>query len=286
MEDQYENHLFLDPRTSALFPTMKQCARCPKEKPLSDFNNRQSTKDGKQAYCRLCQEEDRLQRFYHFSRQERALMYDRQQGQCPVCQESHPQLYIYAFQGIGVLKLVCPRCMRILNGFNRNPAIVESAIAYLDYFGSRVLYGVALRFQDDWEARQTREPPRQTHRRPYRRGVNPDTYDHWSFLNEHTCYICWEPCPTGRDLARDHQHITERNRGLLCFSCNTTLGIAKEDPNLLHACATFLESYLVPYIASVLWITDAMIAEAAHDALLAAFLLWTVYFTTTSMSSA
>jgi hypothetical protein len=72
----------------------------------------------------------------------------------------------------------------------------------------------------------------------------------------------------------------------LCFACNTTLEIAKEDPDLLHACATFLESYLVPYIASVLWITDAMIAEAAHDALLAAFLLWTVYFTTTSMSRA
>jgi len=180
MEDQYENHLFLDPRTSALFPTMKQCARCPKEKPLSDFHNRRGTKDGKQSYCRDCQEEDRLQRFYHFSRQERDLMYDRQQGQCPVCQGSHPQLSIYAFKGLGVIRLVCPRCMRMLNGFNRNPAIVESAIGYLDYFGSRVLYGVERHVNEDWEATPPGEPPRKSHRRQYRRGVKPETYDHWS----------------------------------------------------------------------------------------------------------
>jgi len=71
MEDQYDNQRFLDPHTSTLFPTLKQCARCPKEKPPSDFHNRQSTKDGKQSYCRDCQEEDRLQRFYNFSRQRR-----------------------------------------------------------------------------------------------------------------------------------------------------------------------------------------------------------------------
>jgi hypothetical protein len=199
------------------------------------------------------------------TRQQRDLMYDRQQGQCASCHVFHPQLYIYACEGLGVISLVCPRCLRICNGFNHSPDIITSAIAYLDYFRSKALYRVELHIKEDWEASQPVELPRQTRRRQYLRGVNPETYEHWSSLNEHTCYICWEPCPTGRDLARDHQHVTDRNRGLLCLPCNTTLGIAKEDTDLLDACATFLHAYLDPYIASLLGITDDMVADAEQE---------------------
>src|SRR5207248_78649 len=157
-------------------------------------------------------------------------------GQCASCHIWYPQLYIYAFEGIEVISLVCPRCMRILNGCNRHPDIITSAINYLDYFGSRVLYRVAVRFQDDWEARHTGEPQRKTRRRHYPRGVNPETYDQWSLWNNHRCYICGEFCVTEQALAKDHQHVPDRNRGLLCFQCNTTLGTAKDDIDLLYAC--------------------------------------------------
>src|SRR5437870_5962104 len=267
MNDQSDTALGIVPPPSARAYDAKQCARCGREKPVPDFNHRQRSKDGKQSYCRDCQDDDRLQRFYNFSRQERDLMYERQRGQCAVCQGSHPQLYLYAFKGLGVISLVCPRCMRLLNGFNRHPDIVESAIDYLDYFSSKALYRVERRVQEDWEDRHGGEPPRRTRNRQYPRGVNPETYDHWSLLNNYTCYICGEPCPTGRNLARDHRHVTDRNRGLLCFSCNTTLGIAKETPELLRACAEFLQSYLAPYIAGFVSITDEMIADADHDAL-------------------
>src|SRR5438128_4159378 len=136
--------LVLDPPPSALVPGMKQCARCTAQKPLPDFNYRQSSKDERQSYCRPCQHDDHLLRAYNLTWQERDLMFAQQQGQCAVCQRAHPQLYIYAFEGIGVLNLLCPRCMRVLNGFNRNPAIVEAAIDYLDYFASRALRGVQL----------------------------------------------------------------------------------------------------------------------------------------------
>jgi hypothetical protein len=98
----------------------------------------------------------------------------------------YPQLYIYAFEGMGVISLVCPRCMRICSGFNHNPDIITSAIDYLDYFGSRGLYGVALRVNENWEALPTRAPPRKTRGRHYPRGVNPETYDYWSLLNNLT----------------------------------------------------------------------------------------------------
>ncbi len=208
MDNVSANPLVLDPLPSALVPALKPCARCTEQKPWHDFNHRQGTKDGKQSYCRLCQQDDHLLRAYNLTRQERDLMYERQRGQCAVCQGSHPQLYIHAFEGVGVISLVCPRCRRICNGFNHNPDIITSAIDYLNYFGSKALYRVEQRVQEDWQARHTGEPPRRTRRRHYPRGVNEETYEHWSLLNDHTCYICGEPCPT------DHgRNDCQRGRG-------------------------------------------------------------------------
>ena len=198
-------------------------------------------------------------------------MYAQQQGRCASCHTWYAHLYIYACPELGVMSLVCTLCTRIFNGFHHHPAIILSAIDYLHYFGSRVLYRVELRFQDDWEARHTGKPPRKTRHRHYPRGVNPETYDHWSLWNNHRCYICGERCRTEQALAKDHQHVTNRNRGLLCFLCNTTLGTANDDIDLLYACATFLTSSLAPYIAAVSIagsgrITDDMVADADKEA--------------------
>ncbi len=34
------------------------------------------------------------------------------------------------------------------------------------------------------------------------------------------CEICENPCTTGRSLAADHDHDTNKFRGLLCVKCN------------------------------------------------------------------
>jgi hypothetical protein len=133
-------------------------------------------------------------------------------------------------------------------------------------FSSKALYRVERRVKEDWQARHTGEPQHRTRRRQDPRGVNPETFDHWSLLNEHTCYICREPCPTERALAKDHQHVTDRYRGLLCVLCNMTLGVAQENTDLLKACAAFLQSYLAPSIAGFVSITDEMVADAEEEA--------------------
>jgi hypothetical protein len=38
----------------------------------------------------------------------------------------------------------------------------------------------------------------------------------------------------------DHDHKTGRVRGLLCFSCNTILGLAKDDPYILQRLISFM----------------------------------------------
>lgn len=45
----------------------------------------------------------------------------------------------------------------------------------------------------------------------------------------------------GRRLAVDHDHITGKNRGLLCFDCNVVLGKVDDDPKVLRTLAAYLE---------------------------------------------
>src|SRR5215471_7586861 len=64
-----ETH-FSNSMDASMFYEMKQCSKCGEKKPLREFNNRQASRDGKQSYCRLCQEDDRLLRAYNLTRQQ------------------------------------------------------------------------------------------------------------------------------------------------------------------------------------------------------------------------
>ena len=59
------------------------------------------------------------------------------------------------------------------------------------------------------------------------------------------CEICRvrpEPDSLGRTLHIDHCHKSGRIRGVLCFSCNTSLGKLKEDPEIVRALLNYLET--------------------------------------------
>jgi len=59
------------------------------------------------------------------------------------------------------------------------------------------------------------------------------------------CAICGRP-PRFRDrLCVDHSHTTEKNRELLCITCNAGLGQFYDDPNLLETAAAYLRKHAV-----------------------------------------
>ena len=75
----------------------------------------------------------------------------------------------------------------------------------------------------------------------WRYGITPDDYQRMMEEQGGVCKICGNP-PSGRfALSVDHDHRTQRVRGLLCGKCNFAIGHANDNPALLRKMAKYLE---------------------------------------------
>lgn len=72
-------------------------------------------------------------------------------------------------------------------------------------------------------------------------GLTLEQYEEILSKQEGICVICHKPCPTGKRLAVDHKHETDKVRGLLCRPCNAALGLFKDSHELLRVAADYLE---------------------------------------------
>lgn len=68
-----------------------------------------------------------------------------------------------------------------------------------------------------------------------RYGVTKEQYEQMLANQNGVCGICKKPCKTNQRLAVDHCHKTGRVRGLLCKSCNMSLGVVEKDGWLARA---------------------------------------------------
>ena len=71
-------------------------------------------------------------------------------------------------------------------------------------------------------------------------GITPEQY--WEiYANQNgVCRICKRPQTVGLKLDVDHNHKTNKVRGLLCRNCNTGIGQLRDDFNLLWAALKYL----------------------------------------------
>lgn len=72
-------------------------------------------------------------------------------------------------------------------------------------------------------------------------------YEKMLTLQNNACAICAKPEKSilksvrrVKQLAVDHCHASGRIRGLLCAKCNTFLGLANDDPAVLHSAIEYL----------------------------------------------
>lgn len=71
-------------------------------------------------------------------------------------------------------------------------------------------------------------------------GISLTEYDEILTKQNGVCAIC-NTKPKTKNLAVDHDHTTNRVRGLLCSNCNTGLGLFKDEPNLLKKSIKYLK---------------------------------------------
>lgn len=71
-------------------------------------------------------------------------------------------------------------------------------------------------------------------------GVDTAEYNRLLEVQKGLCRIC-RKAPERRALAVDHDHKTDRVRGLLCTKCNLMLGFASDDITLLKAGIEYLQ---------------------------------------------
>jgi hypothetical protein len=77
-------------------------------------------------------------------------------------------------------------------------------------------------------------------------GISLEDYRARYFAQAGLCALCGQPEQARvhgrvRWLCVDYDHTAGRVRGLLCLICNTLLGKANEDPDLIRAAITYLE---------------------------------------------
>lgn len=76
-------------------------------------------------------------------------------------------------------------------------------------------------------------------------GITTTQYEEMLAEQQHKCAACGNEDVHNqlyKSLVVDHCHKTGTVRGLLCHSCNTTLGASKEDATRLEACIRYLRN--------------------------------------------
>jgi hypothetical protein len=72
-------------------------------------------------------------------------------------------------------------------------------------------------------------------------GITLLEYEKIRETQNYGCAICGLSCISGKRLAVDHNHITGLIRGLLCMSCNTAIGLFKENSELFFKASLYLK---------------------------------------------
>ena len=78
-------------------------------------------------------------------------------------------------------------------------------------------------------------------------GITVEQYEVMERTQRGRCAICEVDKAGGRaksgKLYVDHDHKTKKVRGLLCNTCNSAIGLLRDDPNIIMKAAQYLQSF-------------------------------------------
>ncbi len=110
----------------------------------------------------------------------------------------------------------------------------------------------ARHFGQKWRAENPPEPGSNRPRtRKYilkQHGLTEADYEAMVAEQRGRCAICQATSPGNGGWANnswcvDHDHVTGQVRGLLCRTCNTAIGLLKDDPDIVTRAAAYLRKH-------------------------------------------
>lgn len=221
-------------------PDHKRCSRCKQVHPLASFNRNRAAAKGVQPYCRPC--ETAYRKEYEAAHAEIiAAKMARKRAEadkqdltklkvCRSCGEERPMLEFYAHRSTADKRANnCKKCSLATSAAWRaanREKVRENNKKWVEKNGE-----------------QAKKNGRRALLRLY--GLTPEKYDEMRAAQGGVCWICREDGEEWalRNLHVDHDHATNKVRGLLCGRCNMLLGYAKDSRELLARSITYLETY-------------------------------------------
>lgn len=76
----------------------------------------------------------------------------------------------------------------------------------------------------------------------YKYDIDLKDWDALFIKQNGVCAICNNICKTQDRLCVDHDHETGNTRGLLCRDCNSAIGRANHDSDLLYKLAAYIKN--------------------------------------------
>lgn len=82
----------------------------------------------------------------------------------------------------------------------------------------------------------------------HKRGLTKTQYESMLVEQGGCCALCGARTPgkVKKHFCIDHDHATDRVRGLLCDACNRALGLFKDNSEILRRAAAYIEAYRAP----------------------------------------
>jgi ribosomal protein S27AE len=195
---------------------LKKCNKCGEEKPLADFHKHKNAPDGLRYSCKQCGNV-RLAEY----RKNNAAKYNAMMKK-------------YRQKNRGRIREFeqTPARKEYMRKWRQKPEIKERTAAR------------QRKYRDKNREKAALIQRKSVLKNVY--GVSLDWYDSKLKEQDSGCAICGSLTPQRvgtKHFSVDHNHSTGENRGLLCVKCNTLIGYANENPNILKSAIAYIEKH-------------------------------------------
>lgn len=224
------------------------CKKYPRKK--SNYTSKYKYEIGSYEYER----DVSLKRMYGFSLEGFFELLNKQNNCCDICKKEYTKDLKFVvdhchYTGT-VRSILCTQCNSGIGKLLDNVELLKSALSYLGNPTTKLYPNVLIGYPNGKPKRipdgSLDEITARRRRRLWREyKMSLIDYKNLLEIQNYKCVICnLNQDELISKLNVDHCHTTGKVRGLLCTTCNSAIGMLKDDPNLIKNAIKYLEKHV------------------------------------------